>query len=66
MKRGNHHSAWLSWAYDFVERGVLEGAELESYLTEFYTHIEKKIDVAVLGCTHYPFVKKTIQNTDLT
>ena len=47
---------------DFVERGVLEGAELESYLTELlYPYREEKIDAAVLGCTHYPFVKKTIQ-----
>ncbi len=45
---------------EFVERGELEGAELEGYLQKLFAPY-KKVDAVVLGCTHYPFVKKTIQ-----
>lgn len=49
---------------DFVERGDLEGEDLQKYLTELlYEYQEEKVDAAVLGCTHYPFVKKMIQKT---
>ena len=45
---------------EFVERGELEGEALEQYLQKLFSSYEK-IDAVVLGCTHYPFVKKTIQ-----
>lgn len=47
---------------EFVERGELEGPGLETFLRElFLRYREKQVDSVVLGCTHYPFVKKTIQ-----
>lgn len=47
---------------DFVERGDLEGEDLQKYLAELlYEFQEEKVDAAVLGCTHYPFVRKMIQ-----
>ena len=49
---------------DFVERGDLDGEDLQKYLTELlYEFREEKVDAAVLGCTHYPFVRKMIQKT---
>lgn len=45
---------------EFVERGELESAELEMYLRQLFTPFEK-VDAVVLGCTHYPFVKRMIQ-----
>lgn len=48
---------------DFVERGDLDGEDLRKYLTElFYEFRDVHIDAVVLGCTHYPFVGKMIQN----
>ena len=48
---------------DFVERGDLDGEDLRKYLTElFYEFLDLHIDAVVLGCTHYPFVGKMIQN----
>lgn len=47
---------------NFVERGDLYGDDVRQYLEELlydYTHGE--IDAVVLGCTHYPFVRKMIQ-----
>lgn len=47
---------------EFVERGILDGTELDSYLTELLSSVNhKRIDSIVLGCTHYPFVKAAIQ-----
>lgn len=49
---------------NFVERGDLDGADLQEYLKELlYEFQEQKVDAAVLGCTHYPFVKAMIQYT---
>lgn len=49
---------------DFVERGDLHGEDLQKYLTELlFEFREKKVDAAVLGCTHYPFARELIQKT---
>lgn len=48
---------------EFVERGDFEGDDLRKYLTELFWNIDKEsVDAIVLGCTHYPFAKKMIQN----
>ncbi len=47
---------------EWVERGVFSGEELENFLKGLlapYRGIE--FDSAVLGCTHYPFLKNEIQ-----
>lgn len=47
---------------EFVERGELEGAELERFLGELFAPYQAKpVDCVVLGCTHYPFVRGMIQ-----
>lgn len=47
---------------EFVERGELESVELERFLQElFAAYRAEPVDCVVLGCTHYPFVKRTIQ-----
>ncbi len=47
---------------DFVERLELKGPRLEAFLRDlFKPYIGKTIDVAVLGCTHYPFLSTAIQ-----
>lgn len=45
---------------EFVERGELESEALEQYLRNLFAPYEK-VDAVVLGCTHYPFVRKMIQ-----
>lgn len=48
---------------EFVERGELQGGKLEHYLKEkLQEEIKEKPAAIVLGCTHYPFVKKEIIN----
>lgn len=49
---------------DFVERGDLDGGDLEKYLTELlFEYKHNPVDAVVLGCTHYPFARKMIQKT---
>jgi glutamate racemase len=46
-----------------VEQGVLSGKEAEEIVDETLLPIKKQnhIDTLILGCTHYPLIKETIQ-----
>lgn len=47
---------------EFVERGELEGSRLEAYLKELFAgYLHQPVDAVVLGCTHYPLIRKSIQ-----
>ena len=48
---------------EFVEKGVLSGPELDSYLSAKFAEVPEgaPVDAVVLGCTHYPFVKEAIR-----
>lgn len=47
---------------DFIERGDLDGEDLHKYLQDLlYSYSNNHVDAAVLGCTHYPFARKQIQ-----
>ena len=46
---------------EFVERGELTGEHLRGWLDQLLgEHLHKKVDAAVLGCTHYPFLRGAI------
>ena len=46
---------------EFVERGEVEGDALHAFLLDLFAPLmDKNLDAVVLGCTHYPFVKKEI------
>ena len=48
---------------EFVERGIIEGEELIEYLKQLLrNYIDNPPDAVVLGCTHYPFVRKAIDS----
>lgn len=47
---------------EFVERGILQGEEVEQFLLErLEPFLKVSVDAVVLGCTHYPFLRGTIQ-----
>ena len=47
---------------EFVEAGDLESERLYDFLRELLTpYLTKPLDSVVLGCTHYPFARKVIQ-----
>lgn len=46
---------------EFVERGILNGPVLRDYLeAKLAPWKNERVDAAVLGCTHYPFLRKAI------
>ena len=46
---------------DFVEKGELTGDKLDAFLFGlFLPYAHTSVDVIVLGCTHYPFLKEAI------
>ena len=48
---------------EFVEQGILEGEEVDALLEELLAPVtggSTPVDAIVLGCTHYPFLKKEI------
>ena len=47
---------------EFVEAGDLESDRLRGFLQKLLTpYLSKQLDSVVLGCTHYPFARKIIQ-----
>ncbi len=47
---------------EFVETGNTEGEDLKRFLEDLLSPYLREIDSIVLGCTHYPFVRKLIQD----
>lgn len=44
---------------DYIEEGILSGEKIDSQLKDYLTIAnEKKIENIILGCTHYPIIKK--------
>ncbi|MBQ2891225.1 MAG: glutamate racemase [Clostridia bacterium] len=46
---------------EWVEKGILEGEEVEKFVDGLLSDYKGRIDRIVLGCTHYPFLSKTIK-----
>ncbi len=47
---------------EFVEQGVFEGEAVDALLHKLLAPVSDiSVDVVVLGCTHYPFLKDAIQ-----
>ncbi len=48
---------------EFVERGELDSPALRSFLQQYFDTLgDKPVDGVVLGCTHYPFVRRVIKD----
>ena len=45
---------------ELIEQGKAESPEAEALLTSILARWRGKLNALVLGCTHYPFVKKTV------
>lgn len=50
---------------EYVEKGIFDGPELEEYLDNLLGPFVRAgaVDAVVLGCTHYPFLRRQIQKT---
>ena len=48
---------------EFVERGELDSPALRSFLQQYFDTLgDKPVEGVVLGCTHYPFVRRVIKD----
>lgn len=46
---------------ELIEKGILEGEKIQTYLESKIGSLKKEgISAVVLGCTHYPFIKNTL------
>jgi len=46
---------------ELIEAGILEGEQVEEYLkSKFNPYLNTAISAVVLGCTHYPFISKSL------
>ena len=62
MERYGEYAVPCPGLMDYVERGVTEGAELDAFLQKVLAPFrDYRFDAAVLGCTHYVFLKDAIQ-----
>ena len=49
---------------EFVERGELESEALDDFLSALFApYKDEPIDAVVLGCTHYPLIRESIQKS---
>lgn len=63
MERYGNHAVPVpcSGLMECVEAGQLEGERVNTLLSELLTpYLDKPVKAVVLGCTHYPFLKKAI------
>ncbi|MFA9396673.1 MAG: glutamate racemase [Clostridiaceae bacterium] len=48
---------------EIIEQGIVSGDKIKFYLQDKFKNIKvTEISTIVLGCTHYPFIKKEIRN----
>ena len=56
------HTVAATGLVELVELGILSGPEVDSALSPLLDPmIEANVDVVVLGCTHYPYLRESIQ-----
>lgn len=46
---------------EYIEKGIVEGERVNSFLREKFSTLKgERISSVVLGCTHYPFIKREL------
>ena len=47
---------------ELIEKGITDGEQIDMYLKKMFSPLaNENISTVVLGCTHYPFIKKSIE-----
>ena len=44
-----------------IEQGITSGTEIDNLLREYLTQFSGDIEALVLGCTHYPLIRESIE-----
>ncbi len=49
------------WLVSLIEQGIVSWAEIDLLLQEYLSHFSPDIEALVLGCTHYPLIRESIE-----
>lgn len=49
------------WLVPLIEQGIVSGEQIDSLLRGYLSHFSPDIEALVLGCTHYPFIRESIE-----
>ena len=49
------------WLVPLIEQGIVSWDEIDSLLREYLSQFSPDIEALVLGCTHYPLIRSSIQ-----
>ena len=44
-----------------IEQGIISGPEIDTFLREYLAQFFPDIEALVLGCTHYPLIRPSIE-----
>ncbi len=49
------------WLVPLIEQGIVSGIEIDTLLREYLSQFSPDIEALVLGCTHYPLIRESIE-----
>lgn len=49
------------WLVPLIEQGIASGEEIDTLLYEYLSQFSPDIEALVLGCTHYPLIRQSIE-----
>ncbi len=49
------------WLVPLIEQWIIDWPQIEQFLTEYLSQFSPDIDGLILGCTHYPLIKESIE-----
>jgi glutamate racemase len=52
---------WAPWLVPLIEQGIISWPEVDLLLTRYLLQFSPDIEALVLGCTHYPLIRESIE-----
>ena len=52
---------WAPWLVPLIEQGITTGIEVDTLLRRYLSQFSSDIEALVLGCTHYPLIRESIE-----
>ncbi len=53
---------WAPWLVPLIEQGIFSGDQIDILLREYLSQFSPDIEALVLGCTHYPLIRDSIEH----
>lgn len=52
---------WAPWLVPLIEQGIVSWGQIDLLLREYLSQFSSDIQALVLGCTHYPLIRESIE-----